>query len=130
MRTSTAPTTDTADPAEPLNGKASTKARAAGASSPSGHGEASPDPGTRRRAKVLTTGIDPLLIGRTELARLLDISEPTLDRLRAAGRIGPGEIRISGVRYSLSEVREWIDSRRADGTLPTAAEWRAMHAGK
>ena len=53
--------------------------------------------------------------------------------VRAAGRIGPSAIDLSpgAVQFALGEVREWIDARaRADGTLPTAAEWRAMHAAK
>src|SRR5437879_4438994 len=81
---------------------------------------------TNAAADSLAAAVEPLLIDRRELARLLGIGVATLDRLRAAGKIGPREIRLgANVRYQLGEVREWL----AVGA-PDRAEWMARQAAQ
>jgi predicted DNA-binding transcriptional regulator AlpA len=73
----------------------------------------------------------PLLVDTPEAARLCGISAPTWYRLRAAGRIGPAEVRLGGrVLYDLSELREWVASRAANGRLPGRREWQALRGAQ
>ena len=68
------------------------------------------------------------LIRSKGFAGRLAISMPTFDRMKAAGKIGPTPIRLSRGchQYDLREVEAWIDARKPDGSLPTAAEWPAI----
>src|SRR5579871_1265029 len=67
------------------------------------------------------------LIDRDELARRLSIGVSTLDRLRAAGKIGPRPIRIGGViRFLLAEVTAWLSTPDQNGELHDAATWVAV----
>jgi predicted DNA-binding transcriptional regulator AlpA len=73
--------------------------------------------------------LPPLLVSAREAARLCGISRATWERLRAARRIGPREIRLVGrVLYDLGEIRSWVASRGPDGTLPDRRTWEALQA--
>jgi hypothetical protein len=56
----------------------------------------------------------------------------TFDRLRAAGKVGPAAIRLSGtcLRFLRAEALEWLRCRDANGTLPDAAEWAARRVAQ
>ena len=73
------------------------------------------------RQQSLAAAVQPLLIDRRELARLMSVEVATLDRMRAAGRI-PQPLMLSPgcVRWRLDDVRRWLDAG-----APTAAEWAA-----
>jgi excisionase family DNA binding protein len=63
----------------------------------------------------------PLCIDAAELARLLNVSERQVYRLRDAGRL-PAPIKFGGcVRWSLREIEAWI----AAGA-PRRREWEAI----
>ncbi len=67
------------------------------------------------------------LIGRDEFAARLTIGVSTLDRLRAAGKIGPRTIKCGGaVRFLLSEIVAWLSSPDRAGELHDAATWPAI----
>lgn len=66
------------------------------------------------------------LIDRSELAHRLAVGVSTLDRLRAAGRIGPRAIKCGGVRFHLAEVICWISTPGPDGRLHGAEAWPAV----
>ena len=73
------------------------------------------------RPKSLAAAIEPLLIGRRELARLLSRSLASLDRDAAAGRL-PRPLRIgASVRWRLSEIQEWVAA-----SCPDLKTWEAM----
>jgi predicted DNA-binding transcriptional regulator AlpA len=76
------------------------------------------------------TAVEPLLIDRRELARLLSVGVATLDRMRAAGRIPPPLTFSSGcVRWRLDEVRAWLDAG-APGAAVWAARRDAQRSGR
>src|SRR5437763_1981135 len=69
------------------------------------------------------------LIDRDDLARRLTIGLSTLDRLRAAGRIGPRPVRVGGaVRFLLAEVAAWLSAPAPNGELYDAATWPTVWA--
>jgi predicted DNA-binding transcriptional regulator AlpA len=63
------------------------------------------------------------LIDREEFARRLAVGVSTLDRLRAAGKIGPRPVRCGGIRYRFAEVAAWIANPTPSGGLYDAATW-------
>src|SRR5262245_55301472 len=88
--------------------------------------ELPPDPASAPRQPPAR---QPLLVGADQAASLLGVSA-TFYRLRAAGKIGPSEVRLGGsVRWRLSELQEWV----AAG-CPGSKEWRsrraAQHSGR
>ena len=51
---------------------------------------------------------EPLLLSRSDLARLLRVSTTSLDRLRAAGRLPPA-IRLGGaLRWRRETIEQWL----------------------
>ncbi|QJX00250.1 helix-turn-helix transcriptional regulator [Frigoriglobus tundricola] len=67
------------------------------------------------------------LLTRDALAALLDIGVSTLDRLNAAGRIGPRPVRLGGaLRWHRAEVLAWLAQRDPRGELHDAATWPAV----
>ena len=65
----------------------------------------------------------PLLVGGRELAALLRIGLRTLRSMDAAGKM-PRPVRIShSVRWSLAEIRDWIDAG-----APDRETWTAIRA--
>jgi predicted DNA-binding transcriptional regulator AlpA len=69
------------------------------------------------------------LIDRDELARRLSVGVSTLDRHRAAGKVGPRVVRYGGsVRFLLAEVVAWLSTPASDGELHDAATWPAVWA--
>jgi predicted DNA-binding transcriptional regulator AlpA len=69
------------------------------------------------------------LIDRDELASRLSIGTSTLDRLRAAGKIGPRVVRVGGaVRFMLPEVIAWVSHLTPGGELHTIETWPAVWA--
>ncbi len=74
-----------------------------------------------------TVAADSLLMNARAFARMLSISKPTLDRMKAAGKL-PRHIELSDGchRWNVAEVRDWI----AAG-CPAIKEWEARRrAGK
>jgi predicted DNA-binding transcriptional regulator AlpA len=78
--------------------------------------------------------VKSLFITRKQLADVLGCSTPTLDRMRAAGKIGPHPVRIgvgtAGLRWHAEEVREWADHRTPAGGLMDAKQWAAHRAAR
>jgi len=71
-------------------------------------------------------GLEPLLVGAKDLARMLGISVATFWRWDSGGALGPAGVRKFGRRlWSIAEIKEWI----AAG-MPDRETWRALHAGK
>lgn len=68
------------------------------------------------------------LIDRDELARRLSLGVSTLDRHRAAGRVGPRAIRCGGIRFLLTEVVAWLSTPDTTGELYDADTWPAVWA--
>lgn len=67
---------------------------------------------------------DPLLLSAARVARLLEISERTLWRLRSAGKL-PRPVQVGGsVRWRAEEIRRWIDAG-----CPPLREWEAAENG-
>jgi excisionase family DNA binding protein len=65
-------------------------------------------------ALLATPKPDPLLVDRREAARLLSLSSRTIWTLTNAGVIP--SVRIGRlVRYTLADLREFIDRQRSDG---------------
>jgi hypothetical protein len=79
------------------------------------------------RARPETPALEPLAVGREQLAALLSIGVATLDRWDAAGLLGPVGVRKAGRKlWSLSELRQWVDAG-----MPGRKEWLARRtAGK
>lgn len=51
------------------------------------------------------------VVSKKQLARLLNISTRTIDRMTSNGSGPPGRIRIGGsVRYDVRLARQWFDS--------------------
>jgi predicted DNA-binding transcriptional regulator AlpA len=86
-------------------------------------GETVPD---RGEARDPAAAVEPLLVDRRELARLLSRSLASLDRDTAAGRV-PRPLKIgASVRWKLSEIRAWV----AAG-CPDRETWEAaQHDGR
>ena len=69
------------------------------------------------------------LIDRDELARRLTIGTSTLDRLRAAGRIGPCQVKVGGaVRFRLAEAVAWLSTPTPSGELHDSEIWPPIWA--
>jgi hypothetical protein len=71
------------------------------------------------------------LIRQAELfVERMAVSAATGHRLRAAGKIGPRPVKVSGqvIRYYLPEVLAWLRHRRPDGSLHDAKTWPAVWA--
>lgn len=69
------------------------------------------------------------LIDREELARRLSLGVSTLDRLRAARKVGPRAIKCGGaIRFLLVEVVAWVSTPTASGELHDAEAWPAVWA--
>ena len=66
------------------------------------------------------------LLTRDDLAALLAVGVSTLDRLRAAGAIGPKSLDLSGVKWSRAEVLAWLAHRDRTGELLDADTWPAV----
>ena len=67
------------------------------------------------------------LIDREELAGRLSLGVSTLDRQRAAGKIGPQPIRVGGsVRFRLAEVAAWLATPAPNGELHDSDSWPAV----
>lgn len=73
-----------------------------------------------------------LLVGRREMARLLDVSEATLDRMNAAGKIGPRPLKVSAGRiaWSYESVRRWVTESERGGELIGRRDWLAREGSK
>jgi predicted DNA-binding transcriptional regulator AlpA len=70
-------------------------------------------------------GPEPLLVGGKELARLLEVSTATVERMKAAGKLPRPVLLAAGChRWRLAEVREWV----ACG-CPPRPEWEARRNG-
>ena len=70
-----------------------------------------------------------ILVKRTNAPKVLQMGQRTFDRLRAAGKVGPAEIRLGGgVFYSRAELEKWAASAK-NGELPTREEWLARNGG-
>lgn len=69
-------------------------------------------------------------VERKELATTLGLSLPTIDRMQAAGRIGPRAIRVSAGRVGWLRVsiESWIGAAEKLGRLPNQREWAEMTA--
>jgi predicted DNA-binding transcriptional regulator AlpA len=68
------------------------------------------------------------LIDRDEFAQRLSVGVSTLDRLRAAGKVGPRAIKCGGIRFHLAEVTAWLATPTAAGELHSAATWPPVWA--
>src|SRR5262245_19439342 len=66
------------------------------------------------------------LIDREEFARRLSVGVSTLDRLRAAGQVGPRAIKFGGVRFLLAEVAAWLATPAVNGELHDATTWPSI----
>jgi hypothetical protein len=76
-----------------------------------------------------TLPADPFrLIRQADLFERMAVSDATGHRLRAAGKVGPRPVRLSGVRFYLPEVLAWLQHRRPDGSLHDARTWPAVWA--
>jgi hypothetical protein len=70
------------------------------------------------------TPIEPLAVGREQVAALLSIGVATLDRWDSSGLLGPVGVRKAGRKlWSLAELREWVASG-----MPSRKEWLARRA--
>jgi hypothetical protein len=90
-------------------------------------------PGSPGESKVKQPGPPGIhehtcLIDRSDLARRLSVGVSTLDRLRAANKVGPREIKFGGVRFLLPEVIAWIATPCKDGSLHDASSWPPIWA--
>ena len=67
--------------------------------------------------------VSALMIDRSAFAAMLSMGNSTFDRNRAAGRIGPRPVRISGsLRWNRHETEMWIANRNGD-ELYDASTW-------
>lgn len=76
------------------------------------------------------TGGEPsLLIDATALAGLLSVSEATLYRMLAAGKI-PAPLRLSRgcVRWNRETIERWLAASEAQGRLIDRASWETLCA--
>ncbi len=76
------------------------------------------------RARPEATTLEPLAVGREQVATLLSIGVATLDRWDAASLLGPVGAKKGGRKlWSLAELREWVASG-----MPARKEWLARRA--
>jgi predicted DNA-binding transcriptional regulator AlpA len=69
------------------------------------------------------------LLDKAQLAALTVLGESTLDKLRAAGKFGPADIRIGGaLRWLREEVAAWIVRPGTSGELLGRAAWKPVWA--
>lgn len=68
------------------------------------------------------------LLGRDDMAALLNVGVSTFDRLKAAGKIGPRPLELAGVKYSAIEVRAWLANRDPTGELFDSNSWPSIWA--
>lgn len=75
--------------------------------------------------KMKSVSATPLLVDRRELARLLSVSTATLDRMSAAGKIGPKPIKLSAGRlaWRLATIERWLIESEAYGELIDRKDW-------
>jgi hypothetical protein len=73
------------------------------------------------------TALEPLAVGREQVASLFSISLATLARWDASGQLGPMGIRKNGRKlWLLAELRQWTTLG-----MPERKEWLALkQAGK
>jgi hypothetical protein len=68
--------------------------------------------------------LEPLAVGRDQVAALLSIGVATLDRWDNAGILGPVGVKKGGRKlWALAELREW-----AAAGMPCRKEWVARRA--
>jgi hypothetical protein len=66
--------------------------------------------------------LEPLTVGRGQLAKLLSVHESTLDRWDQLGILGPVGVKKSGRKlWSLDEIRQWVASG-----MPCRDKWQAI----
>jgi hypothetical protein len=76
------------------------------------------------RARPEAPSLEPLAVGREQVAALLSIGLATLDRWDSAGLLGPVGIKKAGRKlWSLAELREWVVSE-----MLGRREWLARRA--
>jgi hypothetical protein len=76
------------------------------------------------RARPEVGALEPLAVGREQVAALLSIGVATLDRWDAAGLLGPVGAKKGGRKlWSLAELREWVQA-----AMPCRKEWLARRA--
>lgn len=63
------------------------------------------------------------LLTRESLAALLDLGVSTLDRLSAAGKIGPRSFKLAGLKWHRQEVLAWLAQRDNSGELHDVKSW-------
>lgn len=63
------------------------------------------------------TPIKPLLLKRKEAAKLLNISETTLDRSRKRNQLPHVKFPTGAVRYRISDILMFIDQQTISGNL-------------
>jgi hypothetical protein len=70
-----------------------------------------------------------IVLDRAGLAAILLASEPTIDRMRAAGEIGPAAFKVrGGLRWHRGEVLSWLANRTSAGELHDSTTWPATKA--
>jgi hypothetical protein len=79
---------------------------------------------TAGRPASLAASLEPLAVGREQVAALLSIGVATLDRWDAAGLLGPVGAKKAGRKlWSLAELRDWVQAG-----MPGRQEWLARRA--
>lgn len=63
-----------------------------------------------------------LLVTSQEAACMLSMSERTLWGLSHQGEISQVRIGKRGVRYSVAELKRWVDSRRDDNSIDSISQ--------
>jgi predicted DNA-binding transcriptional regulator AlpA len=66
------------------------------------------------------------LIAKDELAVMLVTTPATIDRMRAAGKLGPQPFRVGGLKWDRAEVLAWIANPVRPGELADAEQWPAV----
>jgi hypothetical protein len=68
--------------------------------------------------------LEPLAVGRGQVAALFSVSLPTLDRWDASGQLGPVGVRKNGRKlWILKELKAW-----AAAGMPCRKDWLAMRS--
>jgi hypothetical protein len=81
-------------------------------------------PAENHRSRREDQPLEPLAVGREQVAALLSIGVATLDRWDSGGLLGPVGVKKAGRKlWSLAELRDWV----ACG-LPSRREWLARRA--
>lgn len=70
----------------------------------------------------------PLIVDRDAFAELVSLSVATVDRMKAAEKIGPPPIKLSSGRigWRYESVCRWIEEAERLGRLPDRSEWQAL----